>query len=476
MVAVLDSPQTEELCPGFGRDDDDLRASIVAKHAQMCAMHRSLLADIAEHDARQAWQHFGTKSEIDYLIADLGLVWRTAKTWVHAANTLARRPEVGERYRRGDMSFDQLTSIVDMMAMRHPRIITPIGPFEDGPDGGPTGDDSGLDPPDNPDGDASGGGSDEDPDDVDDPEDHHGSGSDGPGDESPTGGDPADPSDPSADPDPSGADLDGLLDLADRLTPGQLAALARKLRRRSDDEANAAHRRRHLKATLDSKHNRLHLEGDLFDDAAATVWAALLDFINRSKPDPATGSHEPVQARFADALVEMAHAYLNPRNQMTSRPAVFIHTDVSVLTGEDGWAEATGYSAMAAETVRRMACFADLVPVIDDRDGNPLILGRSVRTPTWRQAEMVRHRDGGCRFPGCGRTMFVECHHVKQWDRDVGATDYGNLALLCSRDHHRCHEGGWTISGDPNGELIFTDPTGTIRLSSWPEVGARLPV
>lgn len=472
MVAVLESSNAEEFCDEIGMDDDTLRASIVSKHAALCALHRSLLTDIAEHDARQAWQHFGTKSEIDYLIADLGVVWRTAKSWVHAANALARRPEVGQRYGQGDMSFDQLSTIVDMMAMRHPRIVTPIGPFDDEPDPGSSGEGGGAESPGDPD----------DADDSDDSHDSAGDGADdGSADESASDGDPADPSgnnlDPSGnDPDLSGDDVDGLLDLADRLTPGQLAAHARKLRRRSEDEANAAHRRRHLKATLDTKNNRLHLEGDLFDDAAATVWAALLDFINRSKPDPVTGSHEPVNARFADALTEMAHAYLNPRNQMTSHPAVFVHADVRVLTGEDGWAEATGYSAMAAETVRRMACFADLVPVIDDKDGNPLIMGRSVRTPTWRQAEMVRHRDGGCRFPGCGRTMFVESHHVKQWDRDFGPTDYDNLALLCSRDHHRCHEGGWTISGDPNGELIFTDPTGTIRISSWPQIGATLPI
>ena len=76
MVAVVERSHTGGYVADIDNDDDALRASIVAKHAELCAMHRSLLADIAEHDARQAWQHFGTKSEIDYLIADLGLVWR----------------------------------------------------------------------------------------------------------------------------------------------------------------------------------------------------------------------------------------------------------------------------------------------------------------------------------------------------------------------------------------------------------------
>jgi hypothetical protein len=35
--------------------------------------------------------------------------------------------------------------------------------------------------------------------------------------------------------------------------------------------------------------------------------------------------------------------------------------------------------------------------------------------------------------------------------------------------HHRLiHEGGWTITGDPNGEVTFHDPDGNTRGSSRP--------
>jgi len=147
---------------------------------------------------------------------------------------------------------------------------------------------------------------------------------------------------------------------------------------------------------------------------------------------------------------------------------VIVHADVRVLAGEDGWAE-SAYGPLAAETIRRMACWCQLTMMVDDPDGDPLHLGRTRRTPTWRLAETVRRRDGGCRFPGCGRTRFVEAHHVLEWEADHGPTDYENLCDLCLAHHHAVHEGGWQMTGDACAELVFTSPDGRIRLTSWPD-------
>jgi hypothetical protein len=41
-----------------------------------------------------------------------------------------------------------------------------------------------------------------------------------------------------------------------------------------------------------------------------------------------------------------------------------------------------------------------------------------------------------------------------------GPTDSWNLCGLCWEHHHLVHEGGWTIQGNADGELVFTSPTG----------------
>jgi hypothetical protein len=53
------------------------------------------------------------------------------------------------------------------------------------------------------------------------------------------------------------------------------------------------------------------------------------------------------------------------------------------------------------------------------------------------------HRDGGCRFPGCGN-RFCDAHHIKHW-ADGGETRLENLVLLCRRHHRAVHEEGFGV-------------------------------
>lgn len=411
------------------RSNEELAGSIVAKHRELCALHRSLLADVAEQDRRESWTEFGAKSEEAFLTTELGVSFRTARAWVSAAHALQWHPEVAAKYEAGMMSADQLASVVAMLEVHLPGANKPMGPFDD--------------PSPSPD---------------------------------PTGADPSGTSDaPAPDPVPepgsAGAEadpVDEVLGLADRLTPGQLAAAARRLAQRTREEAAAAHRRRHLRATFDETTGRLHLEGDLFDDAAAKVWGALIAYAKSCSKDAETGLFEPLPARFADGLAAMAGAFLAGRQQQGLRPAVFAFADASVLAGADeGWAE-SNFGPLAADAIRRMACNGDVTWVAEG-EGNQLFMGRTRREPTWQQTAMVLRRDGGCRFGGCESKMFCDVHHIKEWVKDFGPTDVDNFFGACSRHHHLLHEGGWSVSGDVNGELIFTDPTGTIQLSSWPD-------
>ena len=96
-----------------------------------------------------------------------------------------------------------------------------------------------------------------------------------------------------------------------------------------------------------------------------------------------------------------------------------------------------------AGTSRRIACDASRVMMTHGSDGSVLDVGRKTRTvpPAIRRA--LDHRDGGCRFPGCG-LRFCDAHHIKHW-ADGGETRLDNLVLLCRRHHRAVHEEGFAV-------------------------------
>ncbi|HEY7477999.1 MAG TPA: HNH endonuclease signature motif containing protein, partial [Actinomycetota bacterium] len=65
--------------------------------------------------------------------------------------------------------------------------------------------------------------------------------------------------------------------------------------------------------------------------------------------------------------------------------------------------------------------------------------------PSASQVRLVRHRDRGCVFPGCGTNRYTQVHHVRWW-RHGGKTDLENLALVCSLHHRLVHEHGWRLT------------------------------
>ena len=79
----------------------------------------------------------------------------------------------------------------------------------------------------------------------------------------------------------------------------------------------------------------------------------------------------------------------------------------------------------------------------------------------------LRHRDRGCRFPGCGSTAFANAHHNVWWSRG-GATDLDNLVLICGFHHRLVHEHGWTIKRTDDGRVRWFRADGS-RYRGGPE-------
>ncbi|MDH3308571.1 MAG: HNH endonuclease, partial [Acidimicrobiia bacterium] len=127
--------------------------------------------------------------------------------------------------------------------------------------------------------------------------------------------------------------------------------------------------------------------------------------------------------------------------------------------GDGGPATFENGSALSHDTLLRLTCDARIQFVLDGEKQQPIGVGRTTRTiPPWL-ARLVKARDKGCRFPGCGRTRWVQVHHIIHWSRG-GRTDLDNLITLCGQHHRMLHEQGWTITGHPGRNITWLRPGG----------------
>lgn len=84
-------------------------------------------------------------------------------------------------------------------------------------------------------------------------------------------------------------------------------------------------------------------------------------------------------------------------------------------------------------------------------------------TPTERQKNFVRLRDGYCRFPGCSKNAKkCEIDHVVEFERNGGLTIVSNLQCLCHKHHKLKTSGDYRIFMDHNGVCRWVMPNGSL--------------
>ena len=71
---------------------------------------------------------------------------------------------------------------------------------------------------------------------------------------------------------------------------------------------------------------------------------------------------------------------------------------------------------------RRLACEAEIIPIVLGGDSQPLDVGRGRRLHTRYQRYAMLARDHGCRAEGCDRTHGLHAHHKTRW-ADGGHTN-----------------------------------------------------
>lgn len=208
----------------------------------------------------------------------------------------------------------------------------------------------------------------------------------------------------------------------------------------------------------------VQIEIRLLPDEAARVWQAL----NEARPTCQNDSAES-SGSLADAAVALAErAIANPASEASrtsaaaERRQLFVHLSERHLDGDaSAWkAELHDGTAIAGDTLLRVACDSGLVVAKTDQQGNVLDIGRRRRTVPPALLRALRLRDRRCRFPGCNHAAFVDAHHIQHWAQG-GETALRNLVLVCHGHHVALHEGELTVALH-DGVPIFRDPTGAV--------------
>ena len=168
---------------------------------------------------------------------------------------------------------------------------------------------------------------------------------------------------------------------------------------------------------------------------------------------------EPIAARRADALCEVAETYMNNSENSGStadRYQLVVHVSADQVPSGQTHRHLDNGPHVTAVTSKRIACDCSKTMITEDENGEPLNIGRRSRSipPPMRRA--LKARDGGCRFPGCTNHKFVDGHHIIHW-ADGGETSLDNLVLLCRHHHRLVHEGGFDCRRSKDGEIYFLD-------------------
>ncbi|KRF25341.1 HNH endonuclease signature motif containing protein [Phycicoccus sp. Soil803] len=215
----------------------------------------------------------------------------------------------------------------------------------------------------------------------------------------------------------------------------------------------------------------------LLDDEGAAIVDAAVDALAKPQKDPETGDYDPRTpgARRADAMLDLVRRAVGapegvPRQAKTSLLVTIKLDELQQLSRGAGLT--IGGEPLPIETVRRLACDAQVIPAVLGAHGEILEQGRAERLFNRAQIRHLWLRDRHCTFPGCTRpASWCDAHHLLHW-ADGGPTDTNHGALLCQRHHtvvHTNRYAGEVVEGS-SGPFVRWDLTPgsyDVQLAQW---------
>jgi hypothetical protein len=192
----------------------------------------------------------------------------------------------------------------------------------------------------------------------------------------------------------------------------------------------------------------------------AQLWAAIDQARRQLRNTAGTGNLNWQQLQ-VDAVITA----VNGDSSTSGGVLVLIdHTTLVDAVHERSVCELSDGTALPVDVVRRMACEAGIIPIVLDSRGRALDVGTSKRLATEAQRQALAAMYRTCGYPGC-IVPFEACeiHHVIPYDQG-GPTNLDNLLPLCliAGHHHQVHEGGWTLTLQPDRTVTLTRPDGTV--------------
>lgn len=271
---------------------------------------------------------------------------------------------------------------------------------------------------------------------------------------------------------------DFLAAVAERTTPGEFARTVRTeiLRiQRGDGLDTLARQQRatYLKTWVDHASGMWCLHGEFDPETGARIHSRLIRTIEKLFHDtaPDTAPNDPIAKQHHLRALALG-ALVEGNGAKPAMADISILIDATTLLSGPHKASVIDYGLpieLPIETIRRMACVADITPIIVGADGVKLWMGRTTRLATPEQRRALRAMYRGCAIPGCCVAWdYVIIHHLEYF-RNRGPTDIENLLPLCSKHHHLAHEGGWGLSLDRFRYLTITFPDGTSRCHGPPK-------
>jgi hypothetical protein len=142
---------------------------------------------------------------------------------------------------------------------------------------------------------------------------------------------------------------------------------------------------------------------------SAELFEKLIHVFGKPEANDTRPRHQRLGDAVCDVIDAAHHAQESPTNG-GDKPRLAVYLHWNVLADAVGTATLESGAALCPHAVRRLACDADILPIVLNGDSVPMDLGRSRRIVSTTQRVALIARDKGCAYPDCAAPASWQYH------------------------------------------------------------------